>query len=105
MCRIRPNNIPTIARCFVCCNARLAHVDMHPNSPRVLAYEIWTPLQQLDEIVDITPYLDDETQGHCGLRQPMSSHELRGRSAGTGSLSWRNAQLARRRIRRGVCGF
>jgi LmbE family N-acetylglucosaminyl deacetylase len=25
--------------------------------PRVLAYEIWTPLQQLDEIVDITPYL------------------------------------------------
>jgi LmbE family N-acetylglucosaminyl deacetylase len=28
--------------------------DMH----RVLAYEIWTPLQQLDQIVDITPYLD-----------------------------------------------
>jgi N-acetylglucosamine malate deacetylase 1 len=25
--------------------------------PRLLAYEIWTPLQQLDEIVDITPYL------------------------------------------------
>jgi N-acetylglucosamine malate deacetylase 1 len=25
--------------------------------PRVLAYEVWTPLQQLDEIVDITPYL------------------------------------------------
>ena len=26
--------------------------------PRVLAYEIWTPLQQLDEIVDITPFLE-----------------------------------------------
>jgi N-acetylglucosamine malate deacetylase 1 len=26
--------------------------------PRVLAYEIWTPLQQLDEIVDITQYLE-----------------------------------------------
>jgi LmbE family N-acetylglucosaminyl deacetylase len=26
--------------------------------PRVLAYEIWTPLQQLDEIVDVTPYLE-----------------------------------------------
>jgi LmbE family N-acetylglucosaminyl deacetylase len=25
--------------------------------PRVLAYEVWTPLQQLDEIVDITPYM------------------------------------------------
>jgi LmbE family N-acetylglucosaminyl deacetylase len=26
--------------------------------PRVLAYEVWTPLQQLDEIVDITPYME-----------------------------------------------
>ena len=26
--------------------------------PRVLAYEVWTPLQQLDEIVDITPYVE-----------------------------------------------
>jgi LmbE family N-acetylglucosaminyl deacetylase len=26
--------------------------------PRVLAYEVWTPLQRLDEIVDITPYLE-----------------------------------------------
>ena len=26
--------------------------------PRVLAYEIWTPLQHLDEIVDITPFLE-----------------------------------------------
>jgi N-acetylglucosamine malate deacetylase 1 len=26
--------------------------------PRVLAYEVWTPLQQLDEIVDITPYIE-----------------------------------------------
>jgi LmbE family N-acetylglucosaminyl deacetylase len=30
-----------------------------PNEPpRVLAYEIWTPLQQFDEIVDITSYLE-----------------------------------------------
>jgi LmbE family N-acetylglucosaminyl deacetylase len=27
-------------------------------SPRVLGYEVWTPLQQLDEIVDITPYME-----------------------------------------------
>jgi len=27
-------------------------------SPRVLAYEVWTPLQHLDEIVDITPYME-----------------------------------------------
>ena len=26
--------------------------------PHVLAYEVWTPLQQLDEIVDITPYME-----------------------------------------------
>jgi LmbE family N-acetylglucosaminyl deacetylase len=26
--------------------------------PRVLAYEVWTPLQQLDQIVDITPYIE-----------------------------------------------
>lgn len=26
--------------------------------PRVLAYEVWTPLQQLDQIVDITPYME-----------------------------------------------
>jgi LmbE family N-acetylglucosaminyl deacetylase len=26
--------------------------------PRVLAYEVWTPLQRLDEIVDITPHLE-----------------------------------------------
>jgi LmbE family N-acetylglucosaminyl deacetylase len=25
--------------------------------PRALAYEVWTPLQQLDEIVDITSYM------------------------------------------------
>jgi LmbE family N-acetylglucosaminyl deacetylase len=26
--------------------------------PRVLAYEVWTPLQKLDEIVDITPHME-----------------------------------------------
>ena len=26
--------------------------------PRLLVYEVWTPLQQLDEIVDITPYIE-----------------------------------------------
>ena len=30
--------------------------------PRVLAYEIWTPLQRLDEIIDITPYLSTKLQ-------------------------------------------
>jgi len=34
---------------------RLLDLD---DPPRVLAYEVWTPLQQLDEIVDITPYLE-----------------------------------------------
>jgi N-acetylglucosamine malate deacetylase 1 len=34
----------------------LALLDLE-GMPRVLAYEVWTPLQQLDEIVDITPYL------------------------------------------------
>ena len=29
----------------------------------MLAYEVWTPLQQLDEIVDITPYM--ETKLHA----------------------------------------
>jgi LmbE family N-acetylglucosaminyl deacetylase len=27
-------------------------------APRILMYEIWTPLQQLDEIVDISPYVE-----------------------------------------------
>jgi LmbE family N-acetylglucosaminyl deacetylase len=26
----------------------------------VLAYEVWTPLERMDEIVDITPYLDEK---------------------------------------------
>jgi N-acetylglucosamine malate deacetylase 1 len=34
---------------------RLSDLD---DPPRVLAYEVWTPLQQLDEIVDITPYME-----------------------------------------------
>jgi N-acetylglucosamine malate deacetylase 1 len=34
----------------------LSVVDLE-ELPRVLAYEVWTPLQQLDEIVDITTYL------------------------------------------------
>jgi LmbE family N-acetylglucosaminyl deacetylase len=28
------------------------------SAPRVLAYEVWTPLQQLDEIVDVTPHME-----------------------------------------------
>jgi len=35
----------------------LQHLDLDA-PPRVLGYEIWTPLQQLDEIVDVTPYME-----------------------------------------------
>ena len=82
----------------------LASVDFE-EMPRVLAYEVWTPLQQLDEIVDITPYMRSEIKGHCGIQEPNSNHEFRGRGSGTRSLSWRDALLARRRIRRSVCRF
>ena len=34
----------------------LSNLDLD-ELPRILAYEVWTPLQQLDEIVDITSYL------------------------------------------------
>lgn len=27
-------------------------------APRILMYEIWTPMQQIDEIVDISPYIE-----------------------------------------------
>lgn len=30
------------------------------SSPRVLLYEVWTPLQRMDEIVDISEFLDDK---------------------------------------------
>jgi N-acetylglucosamine malate deacetylase 1 len=30
------------------------------NHTIVLTYEVWTPLQNIDEIVDITPFLDDK---------------------------------------------
>jgi LmbE family N-acetylglucosaminyl deacetylase len=41
-----------LQRCLRSLNARTL--------PRVLAYEIWTPLQQLDEIIDITPHLQSK---------------------------------------------
>ena len=30
------------------------------SQPRVLMFEVWTPLQRMDEIVDISPYVDDK---------------------------------------------
>jgi LmbE family N-acetylglucosaminyl deacetylase len=36
----------------------LLHLDRDLPRPDVLMYEVWTPLQQLDEIVDITPFAE-----------------------------------------------
>jgi LmbE family N-acetylglucosaminyl deacetylase len=36
--------------------------------PRVMAYEVWTPLQQLDEIVDITPYMQMKLKAIAAYR-------------------------------------
>ena len=30
----------------------------HVSKPEVLMFEVWTPLQRMDQIVDITPYID-----------------------------------------------
>lgn len=30
----------------------------HVERPKILAFEVWTPLQQVDEAVDISPYLE-----------------------------------------------
>jgi LmbE family N-acetylglucosaminyl deacetylase len=30
------------------------------HKPRVLMFEVWTPLQQMNQIVDISPYVDDK---------------------------------------------
>ena len=56
MCLIRMSNIPTISGAPIVEKSPGAANAAEP--ARVLAYEIWTPLQQLDEIVDITPYME-----------------------------------------------
>lgn len=39
--------------------------DMDVNGTRVLMYEVWTPLQKIDEIVDITAYVDVKRAAIC----------------------------------------
>ncbi|MCI0334733.1 MAG: PIG-L family deacetylase [Planctomycetes bacterium] len=51
---------------------RALGVAKHSPPPRVLAYEIWTPLQRLDEIVDITPYLDTKLQAIAAYNSQCS---------------------------------
>lgn len=36
----------------------LARPDLMPYHPDVLMFELWTPLQEMDEIVDITPFIE-----------------------------------------------
>jgi LmbE family N-acetylglucosaminyl deacetylase len=50
------------------CALRLLDLD---EPPRVLAYEVWTPLQQLDEIVDITPYIETKLKAIAAYSSQM----------------------------------
>ena len=64
------------------------------NPPRVLAYEVWTPLQQLDEIVDITPYLETKLQAIAAYETQTRIMNFAAAAEGLCALSRRNALLA-----------